>query len=216
MSDFFRPHGLWPARLLCPWSSPGKNTGVDCHFLLQGSTQPRDWTQVSHIADSSFPGELIKHAAVNRRHRLPHTHIANDKGISGPKCQQYQGGKAPFYMIYQQMFAVYEAPGVWRKLSHSKDWSWSSNTLTTWCGEPTRWKRPWCSERLKARGEGDDRGWGGQMASPTQWTWVWADFGRWWRTGKPGMLQSMGLQRVGQNWATEQQQSWSPRWEKRR
>ena len=44
------------------------------------------------------------------------------------------------------------------------------------------------------------------MTSPTQWTWVWANSGRWWRTGKPGVLQSMGSQRVGHNWATEQQQ----------
>ena len=41
------------------------------------------------------------------------------------------------------------------------------------------------------------------MASPTGWTWVWASSGSWWWTGKPGMLQSMGLQRVGHNWATE-------------
>ena len=48
----------------------------------------------------------------------------------------------------------------------------NSNTLATWCEELTRWKRPWCGERLKAGGEGDDRGWDGQMASPTQWTWI--------------------------------------------
>ena len=64
------------------------------------------------------------------------------------------------------------------------------------------WKRPWCWERLKAGGEGDDRGWDGWMASLTQWTWVWANSGRWWRTGKPGVQQSMGLQRVGHNWTT--------------
>ena len=64
------------------------------------------------------------------------------------------------------------------------------------------WKRTWCWERLKA-GEGDDRGWGGWMASPTQWTWVWADSWSWCWTGKPGVLQSMGLQRVGHDWATE-------------
>ena len=69
------------------------------------------------------------------------------------------------------------------------------------------WKRPWCWERLRARGEGDERGCDGWMASPTQWTWVWANSGRWWRTGKPGMLQSMGSQRVGHNLATEQKQS---------
>ena len=44
------------------------------------------------------------------------------------------------------------------------------------------------------------------MASLTQWTWVWASSGRWWRTGKPGVLQSMGSQRVWHDWATEQQQ----------
>ena len=49
-------------------------------------------------------------------------------------------------------------------------------------------ERPWGWERLKAGGEGDDRGWDGWMASPTQWTWVWASSGRWWRTGRPGML----------------------------
>ena len=49
-----------------------------------------------------------------------------------------------------------------------------------------------------------DRGWDGWMASPPQWTWVWASFGRWWWTGKPEVLQSMGSQRIGHDWATEQ------------
>ena len=57
-------------------------------------------------------------------------------------------------------------------------------------------------ERLKA-GEGDDRGWDGWMASPTWWTWVWASFGKWWWTVYPGVLQSIGLQRVGHDWVTE-------------
>ena len=77
------------------------------------------------------------------------------------------------------------------------------NTLATWCKELTHWKTPWCYKRLKARGEGAYRGWDGWMASPTQWTWVWASFGSWWWTGKPGMLHSMGSQRVGHNWETE-------------
>ena len=57
---------------------------------------------------------------------------------------------------------------------HWKDWcwSWNSNTLATWCEELTHWIRPWCWERLRAGGEGDDRGWDGWMASPTQWTWI--------------------------------------------
>ena len=57
--------------------------------------------------------------------------------------------------------------------------------------------------RLKAGGEGDDRGWDGWMASPTQWTRVWVNSGSWWWTGKPGMLPSMGSQRVRHDWATE-------------
>ena len=78
---------------------------------------------------------------------------------------------------------------------HWKDrcWSWSSNTLATWCEELTHWKRPWCWKGLGA-GEGDNRGWDGWMASPTQRTWVWVNSRSWWWTGKPGVLQSMGLQ----------------------
>ena len=52
-------------------------------------------------------------------------------------------------------------------------------------------------------GEGDDRGWGGWMPSPTQWTWVWVNSGGWWWTGRLGVLQSMGSQRVGREWVTE-------------
>ena len=63
--------------------------------------------------------------------------------------------------------------------------------------------RPWCWERLRAGGEGDDRGGDGWMASLTQWTWVWVDFGSWWWTGRPGVLWFMGSQRVGHDWATE-------------
>ena len=88
---------------------------------------------------------------------------------------------------------------------HWKDWSWSSNTLATWCKEMTHYKRPWCWERLKAGGKEGSRGWDDWLALPTQRTWVWANFGRWWRTGRPGLLQSMGSKRVGLDLATEQQ-----------
>ena len=64
------------------------------------------------------------------------------------------------------------------------------------------WKRPWCWEGLGAGGEGDNRGWDDWMASPTWWTWVWVNSGSWWLTGRPGMLQFMGLQRVGHDWVT--------------
>ena len=68
-------------------------------------------------------------------------------------------------------------------------------------------KKPWCWERLKAEGEEGDRGCDGWMASPIQWTWTWAKSGRWWGTGKPSVLQSVGLQRVRHDLATEQQQN---------
>ena len=58
-------------------------------------------------------------------------------------------------------------------------------------------------ERLKVGGEGDDRGWDGWMASSMRWAWVWIGSGSWWWTGKPGLLQSMGSQRVGHNWMTK-------------
>ena len=74
---------------------------------------------------------------------------------------------------------------------------WKSSTLATSCEELTHWKRPWCWEGLGAGGEGDNRGWDGWMASLTRWTWVWVNSGSWWWTGRPGVLQFMGSQRVG-------------------
>ena len=82
-------------------------------------------------------------------------------------------------------------------------WSWNSNTLATWYKELTHWKRPWCWESLRAAGEGDDRGWDGWMASPSQWTWVWVDSSCWWWTGRPSMLQFMGSRWVRHDWVTE-------------
>ena len=67
----------------------------------------------------------------------------------------------------------------------------------------THWKRPWCWERLKAGGEEDDIGRDGWMASLTQWTWVWTSSWSWWWTVEAVVLQSVWLQRVRQDWATE-------------
>ena len=87
---------------------------------------------------------------------------------------------------------------------HWKDWCWmwNSNTLAIWCKELTYLKRSWCWERLKVGGEGDNRG-DSWMASLTWWTWVWVNSRSLWWTGKSGMLQSMGLQRVRHDWATQ-------------
>ena len=96
----------------------------------------------------------------------------------------------------------------WRRSAlgvHWKDWccSWNSNTLATWWEERTHLKRPCCWERLRAGGEGDGRGWDDWMASQTQWTWVLVDSRSWWWTGRPGVLQFMGLQGVVHDWETE-------------
>ena len=82
-------------------------------------------------------------------------------------------------------------------------WRWNSNILATWYKELTHWKWPWCWERLKAGGEGDEGKWDGWMASPIQWTWIWVSSGSWWWTGRSGMLLSIGSQRVRHDWATE-------------
>ena len=82
-------------------------------------------------------------------------------------------------------------------------WSWNSSVLATSCEKLTHWKRLWCWEGLGAGEEGDDRGWDGCMASLTRWMWVWVNSGNWWWTRRPGVLQFMGSQRVGHDWATE-------------
>jgi len=89
---------------------------------------------------------------------------------------------------------------------HWKDWcwSWSSNTLATWCKEPTHWKRPWCWERLRAGGEGDDRGWEGWMAWPTQCTWVEQTLGHSEGQGSLVCCSAWGC-KVRHDWVTKQQ-----------
>ena len=84
-----------------------------------------------------------------------------------------------------------------------------ADTLATWCEELTHLKGPWCWERLKAGGEGDDRGWDSWMASLTQWTWVWVNSGSWWWTGRPGVLWFMGSQRTGHEWLNWTELAWN-------
>ena len=81
-----------------------------------------------------------------------------------------------------------------------------TETPILWPPDAKNWlieKEPWCWERLRTGGEGDNRGWDGWIASPTQWTWDWVNSGSWWWTGRPGVLWFMGSQRAGHNWATE-------------
>ena len=94
--------------------------------------------------------------------------------------------------ILKEISPEYSLEGLMLKLQYFGHLMWRTDS-----------ERPWCWERLKAGGEGDDRGWDGWMASLTWWTWIWASSGRWWWTGKLGVLQSLGWQRVKHNWITE-------------
>ena len=85
----------------------------------------------------------------------------------------------------------------------NQSWSWNSNTLATWCEELTHLKRTSCWKRLKVGEEKDTRGWDGWMVPLSQWTWVSVYSRSWWWTGRLGVLQSMGSQRVGHDWVTE-------------
>ena len=128
--------------------------------------------------------------------------------VSRSICHEVMGPDAIIFIFWMLNFK--NVSQSWRKStlnSHWKDWcwSWSFSTLAIWCKEPTPWKRSWCWERLKEEEECIS-GWDGWMASPIQWTWTWANSRRWWGTGRSGVLQSMGLQRVGHDLATEQQQ----------
>ena len=94
--------------------------------------------------------------------------------------------------ILKDINPEYSLEGLMLKLQYFSYLIWRADSL----------KRPWCWERLKAGGEGDNRGWDGWMASPTLCTWVWASSRSWWWTGKPGMLQSIRSQRVRHDWVT--------------
>ena len=93
--------------------------------------------------------------------------------------------------ILKEISPEYSLEGLMLKLS-----------LAMWCEERTHLKRPWCWERSKAGGEGDNRGWDGWMALLTRWTWIWMDSRSWWWAGRPDVLWFVGSQRVGPDWGT--------------
>ena len=211
MSNSVQPHRRQPTRLPCPWDSPGKNTGVGGHFLLQCMKVKSE----SEVAQSCLT--LSNPIDQSTRLLCPWDFPCKSTGV---RCHCFLQKKAEHWRI--DAFELW----CWRRLlrvswttkrsnqSILKEispeyaledwcWGWNSNTLATWCEELIYWKRPWCWERLKVGGEGDDSGWDGWMASPTWWRRDWVSSRSWWWTVKPGVLQAIGSQRVIYDLATE-------------
>ena len=125
--------------------------------------------------------------------------------VSWPGIELWStAGKAPSLWITRKFTSLFPLSLISFEHMFSRRFA---NTLVTWCKQFTHWKRPRCWGRLRGGGEGGDRGRDGWIVMPmTQWIWPWANSGRQRGTGRPGVLQSMGLQRVGHDWLTEQQE----------
>ena len=178
-------HGILQARIL-EW--------VDISFS-RGSSRPRVRTQASCITGRFFTVWATREALKDRfRCFRP---LWTIKKVEHGKMNAFELWcwrrllRVPWterisnQSILKEISPEYSLEGLMLKLK--------LQYLAIWCKELTHWKRPWCWERLKAGGEGGDRGWDGEMASPAWWTWVWASSRSWWWTGKPGVLQSMGV-----------------------
>ena len=178
-----RPHELQHTRLPCPSLSP--------EFAQTHMHWAHDAIQPSH------PLSPISPLALN---------ISQHQGLF-----QWVGYRSLicisiFILLnYDQCWGSLRLPGDQTSQSqrkstlhtHWKDWCWSFNTLVTWCEEPTHWKRPWCWEGQRVRGEGGNREWDDWMISSTQWTWVWANSG----TVKDRKDWSAAVHGVTKTWA---------------
>ena len=141
MSNSLRPCGLWPTRLFPPWDSPGKNTGVGCHFLLQGifpnpGIEPRSPALKADTLTSEPPGK-----------QLSHYFMANRWGNNGNSERLYfvWGGGGGGSKITADDTAAMKLNDPC-SLEENWYWSWNSNTLATWCEELSHLKRPWMTE----------------------------------------------------------------------
>ena len=159
---------------------------MGCHFLLQ----------------RIFPTQGSKPACLHCRRILYHLSYQGRIGLSAKELMLSKCGagedsweslecKEIKPVISKGIHPEYSLEGLMLKLQYFDHLMWRAKSLE--------------KALMLGKIEGSDRGWDGWMASMTQWTWVWANSGRWWRTGRPGVLQSMGSQRVRHNLATEQQ-----------
>ena len=191
MSDSLPPRELQHARLPSPSPTPGAYSNscpssLWCHPTILSSVIPLSCLQ-SFLASRSFPvSQLFTSGSLNTRASASASVLPiNIKG---------------WFPLGLTGLTSLQPKGLWRVFSNTPALSLLYGpTLTS-----IRRKRPWWWKRLKVGRERDDRGWDVWMASPSQWTWVWASSGTWWRTGKPGMLPSMGSERMRRDWATKQ------------
>ena len=175
-------HGICQARILEWIAMPSS----------RGASQPRDWTLIS-----MSPALAVVFFTTSATWRL------STKILMLSNCGVGEDSWVPWttrksnQSVPKEINPEYSLGGLMLKLK--------LQCLATWFEDPTHLKRPWCWERLRV-GEAGGREWDGWIASPTQWTWVWANSERERRTRKFGVLQSMGSQRVRYNVLPEQQQ----------
>ena len=201
MSDSVQPHRWQPTGL--PWDSPGKNPGVGCHFLLQ-CVKVKSESEVAQLCLSlsdhmdcrptrllhpwDFPGKSTGvgcHCLLRWMWELDYKEswvlknwcfwtVVLEKTLESPL-----DSKETHQSILKEISPEYSLEGLVLKLKLQ----YFGHLMRRTDSFETR-----CWERLRAGGEGDDRGQDGWMASPTWWTWVWITSGSWWWTARPGML----------------------------
>ena len=179
------------------WQIDGETVETVSDFILGGS---------KITADDDCNHEIKRCLLLQRKVMTNLDSISKSRDITLPtKVRLVKAMVFPVVMYGCESWNIEKAER-WR-IDAFELWCWRRLLRVPWTtrrsNQLTYWKRPWCWEGLGAGGEGDDWGWDGWMASLTQWTWVWIDSGSWRRTGRPGVLQFMGSQRVGHDWATD-------------
>ena len=183
VSDSLWLHGLWPARLLCPWNLPGKNTEVGFHFLLQGS-----WTQGSNQG-LLHCRKILYHLSHQER---PHKGCYDKPRQSIKKQRHHFADKGPcsqsmvFPVVLYRCESWIIKKAEWQRIDAFEFWCWRRLLRVPWTAKrsnqfilkeinpeyslegpklhdlghlmPAHWIKPWCWERLRAGGKGDDRG----------------------------------------------------------
>jgi len=194
---------------ITPWQIGGETMGTVTDFVFLGS-------QITTDSDCSH--EIKRRLLLGRKAMTNLDSILKSCGFSGSHVWMWKLDYKENWVIKNCCFwtvvlekKTLESPLNCKEIQpvHPKgNQSWifigrtDAETLILWPPDAKNWLiwKDWCWERLKAGGEGDNRGWDGWMASLTLWTWVWASSRSWWRTRKPGVLQSTGSQRVEHYW----------------